>query len=354
MSDAHQPGRVDKDKVHTAGGARVGASILGAGMALPKTTLTNADLEKMIDTSDEWIRQRTGIRERRIAQRELGETTASLGTRALQAALDDAGLNATDLDQIVVATTTADMPTPATACQVAANLNAGPIAGFDLNAACSGFVFALNTVDALIRSGVARTVGLIGADVITRHVDYTDRGRGTSILFGDAAGAVVIRGSDDADHGVLARAMHTDGSRWPDLFIPRIDEDYPADFDHEGHAVAINCLHMNGRAVFKFAVSTFGDLIQETLDKVGLQPEDVDHYVCHQSNKRILDAARERFGLPEEKLHINIDRYGNTVAASVALCFAELKAAGRVKPGQLVMFLGFGAGLTWGSSLWRL
>ncbi len=346
--------QVDKDTVHTAGGARVGAAILGAGMALPKTTLTNADLERMIDTTDEWIRQRTGIRERRVAKRELGETTASLGTRALQAALDDAGLKATDLDQIVVATTTPDMPTPATACQVAANLNAGPIAGFDLNAACSGFVFALNTVDALIRSGVARTVGLIGADVITRHVDYSDRGRGTSILFGDAAGAVVIQGSDDPDHGVLARAMHTDGGRWPDLFIPRIDEDYPADFDHEGHGVDLNCLHMNGRAVFKFAVSTFGDLIQETLDKVGLKPEDVDHYVCHQSNKRILDAARERFGLPEEKLHVNIDRYGNTVAASVALCFSELKTAGRIQPGQLVMFLGFGAGLTWGSSLWRL
>lgn len=346
--------RVEKGTVHTAGGARVGATILGAGMALPKTVLTNADLERMMDTTDEWIRQRTGINERRIAKRELGETTSTLGAKALQAALDDAGLKPTDLDQIVVATTTPDMPTPATSCQIAAMIGAGNIGAFDLNAACSGFVFALNTVDALIRSGVARRVGVVGADLITRHVDYSNRGRGTSILFGDAAGAFVVTGSDDPDTGVLARAMHTDGSRWPDLFIPRIDDDYPPDFDHEAHGVDINCLHMNGRAVFKFAVSTFGDLIQETLDKVGLKPEDVDHYVCHQSNKRILDAARERFGLPEEKLHINIHRYGNTVAASVCLCFAELKAAGRIKPGQLVMFLGFGAGLTWGSSLWRL
>jgi len=345
---------VKKNSVKTAGGACVGATILGAGMALPETVLTNSDLEKVINTSDEWIRQRTGITQRRVAKRELGETTASLGTRALQAALQDAGMAPTDLDYIVVATLTADMPTPSAACQIAANIGAGTIAGFDLNAACSGFVFALNTVDALIRSGVARNVGVVGADIITRHVDYSDRGRGTSILFGDAAGAFIVSGSDDANHGVLARAMHTDGSRWPDLFIPRSDEDYPSDFDHQAQAVDLECLHMNGRAVFKFAVSTFGDLIQETLDKVGLRPEDVDHYVCHQSNKRILDAARDRFGLPEEKLHVNIDRYGNTVAASVCLCFAELKAQGRIKPGQIVMFLGFGAGLTWGSSLWRL
>lgn len=346
--------RVDKDTVHTAGGARVGATILGAGMALPKTVLTNADLERMMDTTDEWIRQRTGITERRIAKRELGETTATLGAKALQAALDDAGLKPTDLDQIVVATITPDMPTPSAACQIASMIGAGNIGAFDLGAACSGFVFALNTVDALIRAGVAKRVGVVGADIITRHVDYSNRGRGTSILFGDGAGAFIIGGSDDPDTGVLARAMHTDGSRWEDLFIPRVDEDFPKDFDHEGHAVELSCLHMNGRAVFKFAVSTFADLIQETLDKVGLKPEDVDHYVCHQSNRRILDAARERFGLPEEKLHVNIHRYGNTVAASVCLCFAELKAQGRIKPGQLVMFLGFGAGLTWGSSLWRL
>lgn len=353
MSDDRSTSHVDKGSVHTAGGARVGATILGTGMALPKTVLTNADLERLMDTSDDWIRQRTGITQRRIAKRELGESTSSLGTRALQAALDDAGMRATDLDQIVVATLTADMPTPSAACQIAASIGAGNIAAFDLNAACSGFVFALNTVDALIRSGNAKTVGVVGADVITRHVDYSNRGRGTSILFGDAAGAFVISGSDDPDTGVLARSMHTDGSRWVDLFIPRVEEDYPAGFDLE-EGVEMSCLHMNGRAVFKFAVSTFSDLIQETLDKVGLRPEDVDHYVCHQSNKRILDAARERFGLPEEKLHINIDRFGNTVAASVALCFTELKAAGRIKPGQLVMFLGFGAGLTWGSSLWRL
>lgn len=345
---------VDRDSVQTAGGGCVGAMIVGSGVAIPQTVLTNADLEKIIDTSDEWIRQRTGIDQRRVAKRELGETTASLGTRALQGALDDAGMVPTDLDQIVVATITPDMTTPSAACQIASEIGAGTIGAFDLGAACSGFVFALNTVDALIRSGVARNVGVVGADIITRHVDYSNRGRGTSILFGDAAGAFIVKGSDDPSRGVLARSMHTDGGRWPDLFIPRIDEDYPSGFDHEGHSVDLDCLHMNGRAVFKFAVSTFGDLIQETLDKVGLRPQDVDHYVCHQSNKRILDAARDRFGLPEEKVRVNIDRYGNTVAASVCLCFNELKAEGRLEPGQLVMFLGFGAGLTWGSSLWRL
>ncbi|MEO1009103.1 MAG: beta-ketoacyl-ACP synthase III [Planctomycetota bacterium] len=331
-----------------------GAAIVGSGMALPQTLLTNADLERMMDTSDEWIRQRTGVVQRRVAKRELGESTAMLGSRALEAALHDAGLGPTDLDQIVVATMTPDMPTPSAACQIAAAVGAGTVGGFDLSAACSGFVFALNTADALVRAGTARTVGLVGVDIITRHVDYSNRARGTSILFGDGAGAMIIQGCDDDALGVQAQAMHTDGARWPDLFVPMADADFPPDFDHERDGFDLGSLHMNGRAVFKFAVTTFGDVIQETLDKAGLAADQIDHYVCHQSNRRILDAARERFGLPESKLHVNIDRYGNTVAASVALCFAELRAEGRIEPGQLVMFLGFGAGLTWGSSLWRV
>ncbi|NRA59033.1 MAG: hypothetical protein HRU13_13050, partial [Phycisphaerales bacterium] len=266
MSEQDQS-HVDRDAVQTAGGSCVGATIVGSGVAIPQTVLTNADLEKIIDTTDDWIRQRTGITQRRVAKRELGETTTSLGTKALQAALDDAGMVPTDLDQLVVATITPDMPTPSAACQIASDIGAGNIGAFDLGAACSGFVFALNTVDALIRSGVAKNVGVVGA--ITRHIDYSNRGRGTSILFGDAAGAFIVKGSDDPSRGVLARAMHTDGGRWPDLFIPRVDEDFPSGFDVEGSGVDLDCLHMNGRAVFKFAVSTFGDLIQETLDKVG-------------------------------------------------------------------------------------
>jgi len=331
----------------------MGCQMLGTGMALPKTVLTNADLERLIDTSDEWIRQRTGIVERRVARRELGETTATLGARALESALQDAGVAPSELDQVLVATITPDMPTPSTACQIAAALDTGPVGTIDLSAACSGFVFAINTADALIRSGTCRTIGLVGVDIITRHVDYSNRGRGTSILFGDAAGAVVLGAHDDPSRGAVAQSMHSDGTRWPDLFIPMHESDYPRDYDHEKDAVDLSCLHMNGRTVFKFAVTTFGDVIQETLDQAGIRAADVDHYICHQSNKRILDAARERFGLPEDKLHVNIHRYGNTVAASVALCLAELRQAGRIEPGQLVMFLGFGAGLTWGSSLWR-
>ncbi len=353
MSNENQ-NHVDRDSVQTTGGTRLGSTIVGSGVAIPQTVLTNADLEKIIDTSDEWIRQRTGIDQRRVAKRELGETTATLGTKALQAALDDAGMAATDLDQLVVATITPDMPTPSAACQIAHEIGAGNIGAFDLGAACSGFVFALNTVDSFIRSGVAKNVGVVGVDLVTRHIDYSDAGRTTSILFGDAAGAFVVKGNDDPSRGVLARCMHTDGGRWQDLFIPRIDEDFPDGFDHVRNSIEPGCLYMNGRAVFKFAVSTFGDLIQETLDQVGLRPEDIDHYVCHQSNKRILDAARDRFGLPREKVRVNIDKYGNTVAASVCLCFDELKSEGLIKPGQLVMFLGFGDGLTWGSSLWRL
>lgn len=328
-----------------------GVEIVGVGSAMPDRVLSNADLERVMDTSDEWIVQRTGIRERRVHDPEKGPTTSDLATDALRKALDHASLPASELDLIVVATMTPDMPTPSVSCMVADRVGAGQIGAYDLNGACSGFVFAINTAHDLVRAGSHKTVGVIGADLITRFVDYSTFGRGAAILFGDAAGACVIKASTDATKGLLAQAMHSDASRAKHLFIPcRNDQFFESEFDER----KVNRVQMNGPAVFKFAVSTFPKLIAQTLDKAGVQADDVDHYICHQSNARILTAARDRFGLSEDKFFINIDRCGNTVAASVPLILDELTQARRVEPGQKIMMLGFGAGLTWGSSLWQL
>jgi 3-oxoacyl-[acyl-carrier-protein] synthase-3 len=258
---------------------------------------------------------------------------------------------ATDLDLILVGTMTPECPTPSVACNVAHRIGAGQIGAMDLNAACSGFVFSLNLAHDLIRGGSYRTVAVVGADCITRHCDMTTYGRAVSVLFGDAAGAVVVQATDDASKGILAQAMHSDGGGARHLFIPSHMSDFPEGIT--GEERQLNCIQMNGQAVFKFAVTTFPKLIEQTLDMANVLAEDVDHYVCHQSNLRILDAARERFGLGPEKLHVNISKYGNTVGASVPLVLDDLAKAGRIKPGQKVMFLAFGAGLTWGSSLWQ-
>ncbi len=329
----------------------IGVRFAGTGSAVPRRVLTNADLEKVMDTSDEWIVQRTGIRERHVHDPEAGEGTAPLGAEALTKAMAEAGVAASELDLIVAATMSPDMPTPGVACMIADRVGAGQIPAFDISAACSGFVYALNVAESMMRSGGYRTVGLVGADCLTRHADYSTMGRGTAILFGDAAGAVVLQRTDDASKGLLAQIMHSDGGGARHLYIPT----------HRGHMTPgdefderkLGVVQMHGPAVFKFAVSTFPNLIEETLRRAGLSSEDVDHYVCHQSNSRILEAARERFGLPREKLHVNIDRFGNTVAASCPLVLDELKQTGRLREGQKVMFLAFGAGLTWASSLWQ-
>jgi 3-oxoacyl-[acyl-carrier-protein] synthase-3 len=334
----------------SASGPR-GVRILGTGSSFPKRVVTNHDLEKIMDTSDEWIVQRSGIHERRHHDVATGETTSKLASEAVQAALAASGMSATDLDLILVGTMTPECPTPSVACNVAHRIGAGQIGAMDLNAACSGFVFSLNLAHDLIRGGSYRTVAVVGADCITRHCDMTTYGRAVSVLFGDAAGAVVVQATDDASKGILAQAMHSDGGGARHLFIPSHMSDFPEGIT--GEERQLNCIQMNGQAVFKFAVTTFPKLIEQTLDMANVRAEEVDHYVCHQSNLRILDAARERFGLGSEKLHVNISKYGNTVGASVPLVLDDLAKAGRLKPGQKVMFLAFGAGLTWGSSLWQ-
>ena len=330
----------------------IGVRIAGTGSALPSKPLSNADLEKLMDTTDEWIVQRTGIRNRMIIDKSKGECTKTLSVKALQLALADARLGPRDLDLIIIATMTPEMSCPPTACLVASELGAGYAGAFDINGACTGFIHAVNVANALILTGPYRTIGVVGADTLSNYMDYSTNGRGTAIIFGDAAGAAILRATDDTSKGVLAQAMHADGTGWKEIYIPEhVGQFAPgATPDPE----KLRRVQMNGASVFKFAVGTFPNLIQETLDKVNLKASDIDMFVCHQSNQRILHAARDRFGLPEDKLYINIDRCGNTVAASVPLCLDELRRSGRVREGHKVMMVAFGAGLTWGSSLWQL
>jgi len=342
---AHGPGAVVPPATPT-----IGVRIAGCGSAVPDQRLTNADFEKMLDTSDEWIVQRTGIRERRRCDVSKGENSRTLSALALRRALENARIDPRELDGVIVGTVTPEMLCPSTSCRIAAEVGAGTAAAFDISAACCGFVYGLNIANAMIRSGSMRTVGVVGCDHMTSVMDYTDRR--IAILFGDAAGAAILRATDDTSRGVIAHAMHADASGWTDLYLPRTVRDFPP--GEEAAESKLNHLQMNGQAVFKFAVKTFGDLIQKTLDAAGLQAGDVDHYICHQSNARILEASRERFGLPEDKLYVNIQNYGNTSAGSVGLCLDELWRAGRIKEGQLVLFVAFGGGLTWSSSLWRI
>ncbi len=330
----------------------VGVEIAGIGTAVPDNVVTNADLEKVMDTSDEWIRQRTGIEQRHRIRSDQGESVKHLAHDAVLRALDAAGMKADELDLIVLSTMSSEMTCPPTACRLAAEIGTKNAGAFDLSAACCGFVFGLNTAYGLMQTGQYKNVALIGADTLTNIVEYSTKGRNGAILFGDAAGAVILRKTPDSDKGLIAQTMHSDGERWNDLYIPETKFDF-----HEGDTFdewQLGKLHMNGHSVFKFAVGTFPLVIEQTLERAGLSADDVDHFICHQSNRRILDAARNRFGLAEEKFHINIQRYANTVAASVPLVLNDLVTADRVKPGQRVMFVGFGGGLTWGTSLWQL
>lgn len=331
---------------------KLGVRLAGTGSCLPPGKLTNADLEKVMETNDEWIVQRTGIRERRRINAESGESTTQLGVEALRAALADARMSPEELDLIIVATMTAEMKCPSSACLLAHRIGAGRAGAFDIGAACSGFVYATNIAHELIMSGEYRSIGVVGSDTLSTMMDYSTAGRSTSIIFGDGAGAAIFRATDDVSKGLLAQAMHSDGSGWKDIYVPERARDFPPGAICEESK--LNRVQMNGSSVFKFAVGTFPELIQQTLDKASLKPEDIDFYICHQSNKRILEAARERFNIPPEKLHINIDRLGNTVAASVPLVLDELRREGRLREGHRVMFVAFGAGLTWGSSLWQL
>ena len=330
----------------------VPAAITGTGMSVPRHVLTNADLEKMVDTSDEWIVQRTGISQRYVSRD--GETTTTLATEAVRKALDDAELQPSDLDLLICATMTPDMVCPATACQVVSELGAVPCGAMDMNLACTGFVAALNTAANFVASRQCRHVAVVGAEQLSRIVDWTDRR--TCILFGDGAGAAIISppGSGDGESlktGCLHQEIHSDGSRWRDLYCSRSAIDPPAIAAADD---ASGTLQMNGREVYKFAVTTLHRCIRDAMEACDLTADDVSVIVPHQSNTRILDSAREKLGLPEEKMYVNLPRYGNTSAASVGICLAELSEQCRLGEGDVVIFVGLGGGLTWATSVWRL
>lgn len=329
---------------------RVGVRILGSGSAVPTRVVSNDQIAAICGSDHDWIVQRTGIHNRRVCDPAKGESNLTLCTGALRNALEAARVEPKELDLIVCGTITQDMRCPSTACLVASALGCGTAAAWDLGAACCGFLYSLNTASDLIRAGNFKTVGVIGCDTVSAITDYTNRN--VAILFGDAAGAVVLRATDDTSKGVIAQVNHANGNGWQELFMPGWDSHIKDGADRA--LVKPGCLHMNGREVFKFAVTTFCSLIQETLDKAGLKVGDVDMFVCHQSNIRIIDAAVERFGISRDNVYVNIERFGNTSAGSVPLCFDELRRAGKIHEGQLVMFIAFGAGLTWSGSLWRM
>ena len=318
--------------------------ITGTGSSLPPRRLTNADLvaelaQRGIETSDEWIVERTGIRARHFADPEVG--SSDLGLEAARNALEAAGVQPQDIDLIIVATSTPDMVFPSTACILQNKLGANGCPAFDVQAVCSGFVYALSVADAMIQSGAAQRALVVGAEVFSRILDWKDRG--TCVLFGDGAGAVVLEASERP--GILATALHADGSHNPILAVPgQINR---------GEVVGDPFLRMDGQAVFKFAVKVLADVAREVMGAAGLGIDDVDWLIPHQANMRIIQSAAKRLKMPMEKVIINLDRYGNTSSASIPLALEEAVRDGRIQPGNIVMMVGFGAGLTWASLVLR-
>ncbi|MGQ0809682.1 MAG: beta-ketoacyl-ACP synthase III [Nitrospiraceae bacterium] len=319
--------------------------ISGTGSYVPKRAMTNAELERMVATSDQWIVERTGIRERRIA--ESGEACSDLGAKAAERALKAAGVSAAELDLILVATCTGDMPLPATACLIQHRLGATRAAACDLSAACCGFVYALSMADAYIKTGL-RHVLVVGSEVMSAITDWTDRN--TCILFGDGAGAVVVNPSD-GNRGILSTHLRSDGNLGDLIKVPGGGCRYPP--SEKMLSERAQYIKMKGNETFKVAVRTLEDIARETLAAHDLSVKDVDLYVPHQANVRIIKAVAERLGLPMEKVVLNMDRYGNTSAASIPIALDEALRDGRIREGSVVMMGAFGAGLTWASAIMR-
>ncbi len=325
----------------------VRAGILGTGSALPSRVLTNADLEQMVDTNDEWIVTRTGIKERRIAAPD--EATSDFAVPASERALEMAGVRAEEIDLILVATVTPDMMFPSTACVVQERIGATHAAAFDLSAACSGYLYGLSVASAFVATGQYRYVLVIAADVLSRIVDYTDRS--TAVLFGDGAGAAVV-GPVEGDRGLLAFDLGADGSGGKFLHMPAGGSRMPASYASiDAH---MHYLKMEGQETFKFAVKAMASSTEKVLERAGLSREEIDVLVPHQANIRIIEAARKRFGLDEHKVVLTIHKYGNSSASSIAIALDEAIRSGRAEPGHVVVLVGFGAGLTWGAAAVRL
>ena len=316
--------------------------LAGVGAYLPARVLSNDELSRTIDTSDEWIRERTGIRQRYIAAPH--ETAAFMGTAAARVALADAGAEPAEVDAIILATSTPDQAFPATALRVQASLGVTRGFGFDVAAACAGFIYALSVADAMIRTGQAHGVLVIGSEVYSRILNWQDRG--TCVLFGDGAGAVFLRAGtgSGSDQGILSTHLHAQGTLGDILYV----DGAVGRQDRPGHLV------MNGREVFRHAVIRLAEAVEEALAANGLEHRDIDWLVPHQANRRIIDAMGRKLGLPPERVVITVDRHANTSAASVPLALAEARQDGRIRAGDLVLMEALGGGLTWGSALVRM
>lgn len=318
--------------------------VLGTGSELPSKIITNHDLEKMVETSDEWITVRTGIKERRIL--EEGKGNADMAFHAATRALDDANLDATDLDAIIMGTVTADYPFPSSACVLEDMLGAKGAFSFDVGAACSGFLNALSVADSFIRLGKIRNALVVGSDALSRLLNWQDRT--TCILFGDGAGAVVL-GASENGNGILSTKLRTDGSYAKTLYVPAGGSVKPANrktVERNEHTIT-----MNGKEVFKIAVRSMEDISREALEEAGVGIDEVSLVIPHQANRRIIVALAERLGISMDKVMVNLDKYGNTSAASIPVALDEAKRQGRIQKGNVVLLNAFGAGFAWGAAV---
>ncbi len=323
------------------------ARVIGTGSYIPQKVLTNADLEKLVETSHDWIVERTGIVERHVAAPH--ENTSDLAVEAARRALDMAGCTAAEVDMIVVGTVTPDTPFPACAAYVAHKLGATKAFAFDVSAACAGSLFGLSVAAQYIQTKTVKRALVIGVELLTRIIDWSDRN--TCVLFGDAAGAMLLGPSDDDTRGLLSTHLHTDGSQSQILMMPGGGSAYPV--SSEMIEKKLHKVSMNGREVFKFAVRALAESVKEGLAANGLDAAQVDHVVAHQANLRIIEAVFQRLDLPLSKAWINIQKYGNTSSASLPITLDECNRAGRFKPGDLVAMMAIGAGMSWGSGFYR-
>jgi 3-oxoacyl-[acyl-carrier-protein] synthase III len=318
--------------------------ILGTGSELPSKVVTNHDLEKMVETSDEWITVRTGIKERRVL--EAGKGNADMAFRAAQRALNDAHMQATDLDAIIMGTVTPDYPFPSSACVLEDMLGARNVFSFDVGAACSGFLNALSVADSFIRTGQINNALVVGSDALSRLLNWQDRG--TCILFGDGAGAVVLGASQNGS-GILSTRLRTDGSYVKTLYVPAggsLKPATPETVQRNEHTIT-----MNGKEVFKIAVRSMEEISRQALIEADVQVSEVALVIPHQANRRIIVALAERLGIPMERVMVNLEKYGNTSAASIPVALDEAKRQGRIKPGDIVLLNAFGAGFAWGAAV---
>ena len=323
------------------------ARIVGTGRGVPDKVLTNADLERIVDTSDEWITARTGIKERRVSAED--EALSDVAIPAAKSALEMAGVAGENVDLVIVATVTPDTSFPATSTQVQEAIGAKNAAAFDLSAACTGFIYGLGVAQSMIQSGAVQTAVVIGAEVLSKVVDYTERS--TCVLFGDGAGAAVLQ-AHEGDHGLLEIAMHSDGSLGHLIDRPGGGSRHPINTPEASNG-NLGFIRMRGNETFRVAVRSLAEVSNEVLAKSGVTPAEVDWFIPHQANRRIIDAVGQRLDIPEGHTYVNVERYGNTSAASIPIALDELNRDGKIENGQLVLLSAFGSGLTWGASLIR-